>query len=142
MFTEDILFECIEFLLRQEMDENVIEYLFRILIEYGQNLSKNNLHKMKNFFDRIEKITKKVLRPDLKLALIALIDFKKNSWIFSYNDTNNPKKNTKSSRKNKQKITQKEFVKPNRKEQMQMNILTVNNLILNFKDFYTKTHNT
>lgn len=124
MFTEDILFECIEFLLRQEMDENVIEYLFRILIEYGQNLSKNNLHKMKNFFDRIEKITKKVLRPDLKLALIALIDFKKNSWIFSYNDTNNPKKNTKSSRKNKQKITQKEFVKPNRKEQMQMNILT------------------
>ena len=56
MFPAEILYDCVEFLLKQETDEHTIDYLYKILIEFGHKMSKSNPTKMKLFFERIDKI--------------------------------------------------------------------------------------
>ena len=79
MFPPEILYDCVEFLLKQDTDEHTIDYLYKILIEFGHKMSKSNPSKMKLFFERIDKIAS--TNSELKSLLTFLITLKNNSWI-------------------------------------------------------------
>ncbi len=83
MLTEGIMNDCIERLLKQETDEENLECLCRLLTTIGKEVDKpNNVQKMKSYFERLDKITKKKDSCSARIHFMVLdvIYLRKNQW--------------------------------------------------------------
>jgi translation initiation factor 4G len=84
MLTEGIMNDCIERLLKQETDEENLECLCRLLTTIGKEVDKtNNVQKMKSYFERLDKITKKKdsCSARIRFMILDVIDLRKNQWV-------------------------------------------------------------
>lgn len=94
MLTEGIMNDCIERLLKQETDEENLECLCKLLTTIGKELDKPvNVNKMKNYFDKLDKISKKkdTVSARIRFMIMDVIDLRKSQWISRRKD-NAPKK--------------------------------------------------
>ena len=83
MLTDKIMHNCIERLLKQETDEENLECLCKLLATIGRALDiTNNATRMKSYFDRMEKISKKkeTVSSRIRFMLLDVIDLRKNQW--------------------------------------------------------------
>lgn len=84
MLTEGIMNDCIDRLLKQESDEENIECLCRLLTTIGKEVDKpNNATKMKNYFERLERITKRKdsVTARIRFMILDVLDLRKSNWV-------------------------------------------------------------
>lgn len=84
MLTEGIMNDCIERLLKQETDEENIECLCKLLTTIGSEIDKNNnANKMKSYFERLERISKKrdTNTARTRFMILDIIELRKNAWV-------------------------------------------------------------
>lgn len=96
MLTEGIMNNCIDRLLKQENDEENLECLCRLLSTIGKEVDKqSNAALMKNYFERLEKITKKndnkKVSARIRFMILDVIDLRRNAWVPRRKD-NNPRR--------------------------------------------------
>lgn len=82
VFHEDILFECLEYLLNEDLDEHSIEFLYKIIIEFGTRLVKLNAIAMMTYFEKLEHFVKTTqsLSLEFKDLLVHLLNQKHDSF--------------------------------------------------------------
>lgn len=98
MLTEGIMNDCIERLLKQESDEENLECLCKLLTTIGKEVDRpTNAQKMKNYFERLEKIIKKKsggkdgVTARIRFMILDVIDLRRNQWVPRRKD-NNPRR--------------------------------------------------
>lgn len=94
MLTEGIMNDCIDRLLKQDNDEENLECLCKLLATIGKNMDKpSNSGKMKNYFDRLDRISKKkdTVSARIRFMILDIIDLRKNNWVPRRKD-NNPRR--------------------------------------------------
>ena len=88
MLSEGIVNNCLEILLKQEINEDKLECVCTLLTSVGKELDNSNNHaKMKKYFEKLESISTKkdVISSRVRFKVLDVLDLRKNGWVTKNN---------------------------------------------------------
>jgi translation initiation factor 4G len=80
----DIMIRCISYLIKDESNEDKLEFLCKLLIIIGKDMENNNNYILNDIFDKLQNIIYHVPKKPsnrIKFMIQDLIDFRNRKWI-------------------------------------------------------------